>query len=104
LPGPICPEEQRRYPVAETDAEVQLSPLVASVISASLKMTHDVTGRLVDSLTEQVAVAHAREAAVEWGVCALLDGPYMPTPAAIVRALYPDADLIERFRDDKQAS
>lgn len=76
------------------------SPLVADIISASLSMTQNVTQRVIDSLTEQLAEANAREVAVREGVMALLDGPYMPMPAAIERALYPSAALIARYREE----
>jgi hypothetical protein len=77
-----------------------ISPMVAELITASLSMTHDATNSLVDSLTEQLAESQASEAAIRAGVLGLLDGPYMPTPAAIERALYPSRALVAHFRTE----
>ncbi|HEU4544517.1 MAG TPA: hypothetical protein VFR23_25545 [Jiangellaceae bacterium] len=79
---------------------VETLELVGKLMSASIGMTHDVTSQVIDSLTEQLADAHAREAAVQEGVLRLLSGPWMPTPEAIRRALLvPDKALIAKFRE-----
>lgn len=89
--------------IPERVAEPPFSPLIADIISAVMAMTHDTTNRLIDSLTAQLADAHARAAAVEAGVLALIYGDYAPTTAAIERALFPSAELVARYRNDEGA-
>jgi hypothetical protein len=81
-------------------SDVQISPLVADIMQASLKMTHDVNDRLIASLQAQVAELRAREKAVEHGVTKLLSGPWMPTPDALIAALYPSAEYVKAFYDE----
>ena len=79
--------------------DTPILPLVAEVISASLAQTHAVTGTLIDSLMAQLDDAQARRQAVEYAVERLIGGDYMPTPAAIRRALHPSDEVVARWRD-----
>jgi chemotaxis regulatin CheY-phosphate phosphatase CheZ len=81
-------------------AAPEFSPLVGQVITAMISQTHDTTNRLIDSLTEQLSESQAEVDAIRAGVAELLDGPYMPTPDAIYRALYPSEAMRERYRRD----
>lgn len=83
-----------------TQQDPPFTPLVADLISSMVAQTHDTTNQLLDSLTEQVTDSQARVDAIRAGVADLLDGPYMPTPDAILRALYPSDVMCERFRRD----
>lgn len=82
-----------------TETDTPISPLVAELLSASLSITHDTTNRLIDSLTTQLADAHAELGTIRHDVTRLADGNYMPTPAAIGRALWPAARRIQMFRE-----
>lgn len=82
------------------NAELPFSPLVADVLSAMIGQTHDTTRLLIDSLTEQLADSQAEVDAIRTTVMELLAGPYMPTPAAIQRALYPSAEVRAAFREE----
>jgi hypothetical protein len=89
--------------IPERVAEPPFSPLVAQIITAQHQMARDTSSRLIDSLTAQLADAHARAAAVEAGVMSLIYGDYAPTTAAIERALFPSAELVARYRNDEGA-
>lgn len=75
-----------------------ISPLVAQLIEASLAQTFAATDLVVEGLEADLDNALAELAAIREGVLRLLDGRYMPTPAAIERALYPSAELVEDFK------
>jgi hypothetical protein len=83
--------------------DVVFSPLVADVISASLSMTHQVTDQLIESLTKQVADLTAELEAVRIGVHDLVGGRYMPTPIAILGALYPSDAAIDACRESDES-
>lgn len=76
------------------------SPLVAQIITAQHQMYRDTSSRLIDSLTAQLADAHAHADAVTDGIERLLAGDFMPTPAALRRALYPSAEVVAQYRKD----
>jgi hypothetical protein len=80
-------------------AHPPFTPLVAQILEAQVATTHAVTTGLIDTLMRQVADATARRAAVEGEIAALLNGRYMPTPRAILDALYPDDETIARYAD-----
>lgn len=75
-----------------------ISPLVATLISASLADTFATGRALTDSLTEQTESQAAHIDAIRGGIHELLSGPYMPTPDAIRRALYPSPELVDHYR------
>ncbi len=85
----------------ELDAPPPISPLVADLIEANLAASHATTNSLIDGLTDQAAKAEATVAAIRHGVTGLLSGPYMPTPDAIRRVLYPPSDLVDWFRREE---
>jgi hypothetical protein len=82
-----------------TTDQPPVSPLVADLIGASLQQTHATANYLIDSLTAQLAERDAKLAAIRAGVMDLIDGDWMPTPAAIQRALYPGAGDIDAYRE-----
>jgi hypothetical protein len=79
-------------------------PLIAQIITAQFGLSRDTSTALIDTLTEQLADSQAEVDAIRFRVQALLDLDYAPSPDAILRALWPDADMRERFRRDKDAS
>lgn len=74
------------------------SPLVADLMQASLTQTHAVTNSVIDNLTERAELAEATLAAIRTAVLDLVGGDFMPTPAAIERALYPRQAVINSHR------
>jgi hypothetical protein len=86
-----------------TQQDPPFTPFVADVITAMMSQTHATTNSLIDSLTAQLADARADLDAIRFQVEGLLGGPYMPTPDAILRALYPSAELRKHFRRDGES-
>jgi hypothetical protein len=81
-----------------------ISPLMADLIGANMDALNRTTNTLIDSLSVDLAKSHATVDAIRDGVIELLSGDYMPTPAAIERALYPSAAMVDRFRVEGGAS
>lgn len=75
-----------------------ISPLVANLVTAMMTASHNTTNALIDGLTEQRDKAEATVDAIREAVIQLLDGPYAPSAAAIERALWPTAEVVDRFR------
>jgi hypothetical protein len=84
----------------ETEAP-PFTPLVADVLSAMFENNRQTTTTLIDSLTAQVEDRDAELAAIRDRIHALLDGDYMPTPTAILRALYPTSAVVDRYRPEE---
>lgn len=80
-----------------------VSPLVAELITAGLRMTHATTNQLIDNLTADLAEARAELDAVRTGVNDALDGPYMPQPDTIRRALYPPKAMIDLHMESEES-
>lgn len=91
-------------PTDFTEMPPEASSLVIQLMQASQAETAGITTSLIGSLTEQLAESNAEIGAIRYRIGALLDGDYMPTPEAILRALYPPAELRERFRSDRDHS
>lgn len=89
-----------------TDADTQqpFSPFVAQILTAQHQMYRDTSSRLIDALEAQLAEAHAHADAVTDGIERLLDSDFMPTPAAVRRALYPTDEVVALYRKDGDAS
>lgn len=83
------------------DMPPEASDLVIQLMQASQAQTAGITTSVIDSLTEQLADSRAEVSAIRNRIDALFAGPYMPTPDAVLAALWPDADDRERFRRDK---
>lgn len=79
------------------------SPLVGQILTAQAEFTRQVTDSLVDSLTKDRDRAEATIAAIRAGVEALFDGPWVPTPEAILAALYPSVEVVAQYRKDGAA-
>jgi hypothetical protein len=75
-----------------------ISPLVADLMTASLRQTQQVTSQVIDNLTERAEVAEATLNAVVESITDLLTGPWMPTPDALLSALYPSSELVAVYR------
>ena len=66
------------------------------------KRDYDYTvNALIDSANTRADRAETTLAWVREGIGRLLDGDYMPTSAAIERALYPSWEFIERLRAER---
>jgi hypothetical protein len=81
----------------------EAAELMGQLMTASLAQTQDVTNRVIDSLTADLADAHATVDAIRWRIGALLDGPYMPSADALIAALWPNEEEREPFRRDQEA-
>ncbi len=88
---------------AQTEAVDQpFTPLVAGIVSSMFEQSRVTTATLIDSLTAQLADRDAELAAIRERINALLGGDYMPTPAAILDALYPTQALIAHYRQEDE--
>lgn len=76
-----------------------ISPLVASIITANATQLAATTNTLLDDLTAERDRLRAELDTIRVGVTELLNGPWMPTPDAIERALYPSRAAVDRFRN-----
>jgi hypothetical protein len=74
---------------------VLIDPLVARLMEASLAQTHAVTNSVIDDLTYRAKRAETELQLVRDTVSALLDGPWMPMPDAIRRALWPGREAVD---------
>lgn len=83
-----------------TSMPPEASDLVIRIMEANANQAASLTNSLVDSLTEQLADSQAEVDAIRARIRHLLDGPYMPTPDAIDRALCPSADDRAFYRRD----
>lgn len=80
-----------------TDAPL-IDPLVAQILEANSRGLARTTNMLIDSLTAQLDEAQATNKAIREGIDALFAGPYMPTPAMVLSALWPPEEAIDRYR------
>lgn len=80
-----------------------ISPLVADLVTSMLTATQHTTNLVIDNLNRDLATEKARLAAIHCAVLDLLDGPWMPMPDAIRRALYPSAEMIATYREDGES-
>jgi hypothetical protein len=81
----------------------EAAELMGQLMTASLAQTQDVTNRVIDSLTADLADAHATVDAIRSRIWDLLDGPYMPSADALIDALWPNEEEREPFRRDHEA-
>lgn len=72
--------------------------LALQLMGASAEQLAGTTNTLIDNLTAERDELRAETAAMRHGVELLLEGNWMPTPDALRRALWPSADMIDRFR------
>jgi hypothetical protein len=73
--------------------------LIASLVQRSYNEYAANSRWLIGSLTAELAEAKAELAAIRDTIDLLFLGPYAPSQAAILRALYPDRKLIESFTE-----
>lgn len=84
--------------------DVPFSPLIAQIITAQYEVTRRATDQFVDTLTYQLAEAHAYADTIQYEVLALLDGPYVPHADVIRRALFPNRETVNRYRRREHAT
>ena len=73
------------------------------LMGASVDGLAQTTNTLIDNLTAQLEYEHARSEAVADQIERLVAGPYMPTPAAILQALWPSEATIKAFMPAKDS-
>jgi hypothetical protein len=73
--------------------------LMAQLVERNADSLNHTTNTIIDNLTEDNANLKAELHAVRWKIQNLLKGQYMPTPNAIMDALYPGKYLIDKFKD-----
>lgn len=71
--------------------------LFAACIEANVLNAGNATNRLIESLTAQLAEANATLDAIRDRVEGMFQGETMPTPAAVIRRLYPPPAVVERY-------
>jgi hypothetical protein len=81
----------------DTPSDAGLS-LVAQLMEASLTETFRVGNQVRERYRQQAEDALAELDAVRAGVRDLLQGPWMPTSAAILAELWPSPNRIDQFR------
>ncbi len=81
-----------------SDMPPEASDLVIRLMQASRAEADWTTNTLLDSLTEQLADSHAEVDAIRDRINALFSGPYMPTPDAVLAALYPSPEVRSNYR------
>lgn len=74
--------------------------LMGALLQQSLNNAHSVGQQLYENEKERADTLQSTLDAVRRGIEFLLDGEYMPTSAAIMRALYPSQANIDYFRHD----
>lgn len=79
--------------------DLPFSPLIADILTAQRTETARVTSLVIEGLTRDLETERARRRAVQARVLALLDGPYLPHPATIERALFPTDEIVDAFRE-----
>lgn len=82
---------------SKTEREEGLE-LALTLMGASSEGLAKTTNTLIDNLTAERDELRAEIAAMRHGIELMLDGNWMPTSEALRRALWPSADMIDRFR------
>lgn len=78
--------------------------LLADVIGASLRQTHQATNAVIDNLTRDLERTRARLEIVRERVQSLLDGPYIPNPDRIREALWVTDPDVDRYLDEHRSA
>jgi hypothetical protein len=73
------------------------TPLIADIFTALMADNHATTNALIEGLTARASEAEAELDAVRAGILELISGRYMPTPAAIESALWPDGQTVAQY-------
>lgn len=87
-----------RQESGKSPAPTLIDPLVARILEANSRGLAHTTNTLIDNLTHQAETAEATIRAIREEVELLLSGSYMPTPAAILKALWPSEEFIDHHR------
>jgi hypothetical protein len=80
-----------------TDPDAPFSPLVGAILTQMASDSAYTTNTLLDSPTAQLAEANATLDAIRDRVEGMFQGETMPTPAAVIRRLYPPPSVVERY-------
>lgn len=78
--------------------------LFAALIQQNAKDLNFTTDALLFGYKNSAEMAQATVDAIRYGINRLLSSDYMPTTAAIKRALYPSEELVEAFMPQNEAS
>lgn len=74
--------------------------LVALLVQASYDQYAATTQQLIASLEKQNADLRATLAAIRDGVTEATEGSFMPTPAHLTARLWPEPEVVDRYRDE----
>lgn len=85
-----------------SDEPIVFSPLVAAVITAQFEIARSANTRLIEVLQANLAEALAQLDAVRAGVSVLFRSPYMPTPDAVLTALWPSREAVQAFLPEEE--
>lgn len=78
----------------ENSVPGEAAALIASLVQQNARDLAYTTNTLLDSYRQDALVAQATLLCIREVVSGLLSGDFMPTPAAIERALYPSERLV----------
>lgn len=87
--------------IGGTPITIKNPELLGAIFSQMSSDRAYTTNALLDNYKGQAEKAEATLDAIRWKVEVLLDGDYMPTPTALLRAMWPSDDLIKTFMPDE---
>jgi hypothetical protein len=90
--------------IEENETAPLIDPLVIQILEANATALAHTTNALIDGLQAQLDDERATVAAIRDQISMLLDGPWMPTPSAILRALWPSEKTLNRYRNERRTS
>ena len=80
--------------------DITMSPLVAAIFTQMAADSEFTTNTLLGAYRSEIADLRATLTAVRAGITCLLDGDYMPTSAALERALWPSSAVVDFHREE----
>lgn len=80
--------------------DAKVASMVAEMVSQNYRDYAGTTQTLIESYQADIAELRATLGAIRQRIGHLLSGPYMPTPAVLLDALYPDPSSL-RIMDPK---
>jgi hypothetical protein len=79
------------------DTPPLIDPLLVQILEANSNALNYTTNALIEGYKHSSETYCATVDAIRDHVHALLNGPYMPTSAALLSALYPSEEMISRY-------
>jgi hypothetical protein len=73
---------------------------MAKLYEQSARDVQWTTNQIIEGLTDRAERAEATLEAVRFVVGSLMAGDFMPTSAAVIRALYPSEAMVKRLTDE----